>query len=402
MSVVDTAPKPTATAGEAFIKIRDLRHEYAGVTALNRTSLDIRAGEFVTLLGPSGSGKSTLLHILAGLIEPTEGVISIGGTDVTRTAPEKREIGLVFQNYALFPHLSARQNIEFPLRIRKAAASESDRRVNEVLDLVDLKALAERRPDQLSGGQQQRVAVGRAIASTPKVLLLDEPLGALDRRLRQQLGRQLRRVQRETGITTVFVTHDQEEAFTMSDRVVVMNHGEIRQIGTPEEVYATPRDAFVARFVGEVNLWTVDVEGRSEPCPWVMTATGARFRCQAGEGSAGYGEALSAVVRPERVWVWPADEAPPRTDLQHVDTGRVVESTFLGNSRSIIVESPLLATTSALLYDGDQPRFVGDRVAIGWRDKDALLVPHDGATVDATLPRAESGAAANPVAAQSY
>jgi ABC-type Fe3+/spermidine/putrescine transport system ATPase subunit len=371
-----------SSAQQAHIEIRDLHQEYGGVTALDRVSLDVRPGEFVTLLGPSGSGKSTLLHILAGLVDPTSGSIRIAGKDVTRTPPQKREIGLVFQNYALFPHLTAEENIRFPLNIRKSSAGETSRRVAEVLELVELTALAERRPEQLSGGQQQRVAVGRAIAAVPKVLLLDEPLGALDRRLRQQLGREIRRVQRETGITTIYVTHDQEEAFTMSDRVVVMNHGEIRQVGTPEEVYATPRDAFVANFVGEVNLWHVSTAGgTAAEYADIVTTNGAQFRGVTSPSDTQSSAPLLVAVRPERVWVWPPDQPAPKSEVQTVDTGLIVESVFLGNSRSVTIESELLGTTTALLYDGELPRYHGERVTFGWRPQDALVVPDDGGSV---------------------
>jgi len=362
---------PATPVAETFIEIRNLHHQYGGVTALDSVSLDVRAGEFVTLLGPSGSGKSSLLHILAGLVEPTSGTIGIAGRDVTRVPTQKREIGLVFQNYALFPHLTAQENIRFPHDVRKTPEAEASARVAEVLELVELTALADRRPDQLSGGQQQRVAVGRAISSVPKVLLLDEPLGALDRRLRQQLGREIRRVQRETGITTIYVTHDQEEAFTMSDRVVVMNHGEIRQIGTPEDVYARPSDSFVANFVGEVNLWPATVDGHG-----AATVAGAPpFGAQVSDAARRSAGPLVVAVRPERVWVWRPDGPPPRPEIQLVDSGVIAESTFLGNSRSVVVESDRLGTTSALLYDGEEPRDRGERVSFGWEPRHALVVP---------------------------
>lgn len=375
-----TAPPTETQAVEPFIQIRRLHHEYAGLTALDSIDLDVRPGEFVTLLGPSGSGKSSLLHILAGLIDPTSGTITIAGRDITRVPPQKREIGLVFQNYALFPHLTARQNIRFPHDVRKTPDAQAAARVEEVLELVELTALADRRPDQLSGGQQQRVAVGRAISAVPKVLLLDEPLGALDRRLRQQLGHEIRRVQRETGITTLYVTHDQEEAFTMSDRVVVMNHGEIRQVGTPEEVYTRPTDSFVANFVGEVNLWPVTVTGRSAEGRYTATIAGsAEFAATASaEGPDGVGGTPidpMVAVRPERVWVWRPDGPPPRAGVQAVDRGIIVESTFLGNSRSVVVETEHLGRTTALLYDGEEPRDRGEQVRLGWEPGHALVLP---------------------------
>ncbi len=370
----ETAPAITTTAEPAYIEIRQLHHEYAGIAALDSVSLDVRPGEFVTLLGPSGSGKSSLLHILAGLIEPTSGTITIAGRDVTDLAPQNREIGLVFQNYALFPHLTAEENIRFPLNVRKTSQQQASARVAEVLELVELTALAKRRPDQLSGGQQQRVAVGRAISSVPKVLLLDEPLGALDRRLRQQLGHEIRRVQKETGITTIYVTHDQEEAFTMSDRVVVMNHGEIRQVGTPEEVYTRPSDSFVANFVGEVNLWPVTVESHSEGSAQVAT-DGARFAAEYSGPAHGSIEAPMVAVRPERVWVWAPGATPPRPGIQRVGSGTITESMFLGNSRSVVISSAEFGRVSALLYDGEEPRDEGESVEFGWESRHGLVIP---------------------------
>ncbi|WP_422749223.1 ABC transporter ATP-binding protein [Mycobacterium sp. WMMD1722] len=365
----------TPPADQSYIEIRQLRHEYGGVAALDDVSLDVRPGEFVTLLGPSGSGKSSLLHIIAGLIEPTAGTVSIAGRDITHLPPQKREIGLVFQNYALFPHLTARENIRFPLNVRKTADNEAAERVAEVLELVELTALADRRPDQLSGGQQQRVAVGRAISAVPKVLLLDEPLGALDRRLRQQLGQEIRRVQRETGITTLYVTHDQEEAFTMSDRVVVMNHGEIRQVGTPEQVYIRPRDSFVADFVGEVNRWPATASSHTGDTTRVTLAGQTEFEALRGYAVPGDHADLAAIVRPERVWVWHPDRPAPRPGIQVVGAGHIVESTFLGNSRSVVVESERLGRLTALLYDGEEPRDEGARVLFGWEARHALVIP---------------------------
>jgi len=235
------------------LQIEAVSHAYATVKVLDNVSMEIGSGEFVTLLGASGSGKTTLLRIIGGLIQPGTGRIRVAGRDITRLPPEKRDIGFVFQNYALFPHLTVAENIGFPLKVRGLPKRDIDRQVQEALGTVGLAGLGRRHPAQLSGGQQQRVALARAIVFRPRVLLLDEPLGALDRQLRQQLGLELRSLQRRSGITMVYVTHDQEEAFTMSTQVAVMNQGRVLQIGAPQEIYRRPADLFVARFVGELN-----------------------------------------------------------------------------------------------------------------------------------------------------
>ncbi|MGI8305941.1 ABC transporter ATP-binding protein [Saccharopolyspora hattusasensis] len=364
----------SASIAPAAIEIRSLHHKYDGVTALHDVSLDVRPGEFLTLLGPSGSGKSSILHILAGLVEPTEGSILLDGEDITSRPPQRRDISLVFQNYALFPHMTAQENIRFPLQMRKSGQAETAARVEEILELVQLTSLRSRRPEQLSGGQQQRVAVGRAIAATPRVLLLDEPLGALDRKLRQQLGRQIRSVQRETGITAIYVTHDQEEAFTMSDRIVVMDQGSVRQVGTPEEIYLEPRDAFVAGFVGEVNLVPVTLQEISSGRVKVHTDSSAIFEASIANSEQPKGPAVVA-VRPERVSVWARESSPP-AGVQAIGAGRVMSSDFLGSCRQVVVESDI-GPVRVLEY-GDAPaRRSGDEVTFGWRATDARVVEAD-------------------------
>ena len=230
-------------------------HAYGAVDVLRGIDLRVGPGELVSLLGKSGSGKTTLLRIIAGLVHPTRGSIAIDGEDVTNRPPEKRDIGVVFQNYALFPHLTMFENIAFPLRVRGVDRAGIRHRVREVLELVGLPGFENRFPGQLSGGQQQRVAIARAIVFRPRLLLMDEPLGSLDQRLRQQLQVELRRLQKEVGITTVYVTHDQDEAFAISDRIAVMDRGEILQIGSPTRVYQSPANRLVAEFVGELNVF---------------------------------------------------------------------------------------------------------------------------------------------------
>ncbi|WP_395016263.1 ABC transporter ATP-binding protein [Dongia sp.] len=240
------------------ISIRDLAKRYGNITVLEQLDLDVAPGEFLTLLGPSGSGKTTLLMILAGFVRANAGSIRIGGEEVIAMPPHKRNIGMVFQNYALFPHMNVFHNIAFPLKQRKLPQAVIAERVKKALDLVKLSELAERRVDQLSGGQRQRIALARAIVFEPKIVLMDEPLSALDKGLREHMQIELRNLHRRLGMTTIYVTHDQREAITMSDRIAVMNQGRIEQLDSPETLYARPATRFVASFVGESNFIPVD------------------------------------------------------------------------------------------------------------------------------------------------
>ena len=245
--------------GDVAVRLDGARKTYGDVVAVDRVDLDIREDEFFTLLGPSGSGKTTCLRMIAGFERPDQGRVELGGRDVTDLPPYDRDVNTVFQDYALFPHMSVGENVEYGLRISKVDKQERKRRSGEALELVRLGGYEDRRPAQLSGGQRQRVALARALVNRPRVLLLDEPLGALDLKLRQQMQRELRSIQGEVGITFVYVTHDQEEALTMSDRLAVFNRGRIEQLGTPADLYERPRSAFVAGFVGTSNLLRGDV-----------------------------------------------------------------------------------------------------------------------------------------------
>ncbi|MBW4652884.1 MAG: ABC transporter ATP-binding protein [Kaiparowitsia implicata GSE-PSE-MK54-09C] len=237
----------------SYLQLHHLQKAYGTVTAVHDISLDIEPGEFIALLGPSGCGKTTILRMIAGFEKPTQGAILLEGRDITRLPPSRRDMGMVFQSYSLFPHMTAAQNIAFGLRLKKLPTAQQRSRVQTMLELVGLEQMGDRFPHQLSGGQQQRVALARALAIAPRVLLLDEPLSALDARVRVQLRNEIRRIQQQLNITTLFVTHDQEEALSVSDRVVVMSQGHIEQAGTPEEIYLTPSTPFTASFIGAMN-----------------------------------------------------------------------------------------------------------------------------------------------------
>lgn len=305
------APHADRASGVA-VRIDEVSHRYGPMTVLQRVSMDIAGGEFLTLLGASGSGKTTLLRIIGGLITPTSGGVALGGRDITHLAPEHRDIGFVFQNYALFPHLTVGENVAFALTVRKTGRDEKARRVSEALDLVGLKGLAERFPGQLSGGQQQRVALARALVFRPGMLLLDEPLGALDRQLRQQLAVELRTLQRRSGITMIYVTHDQEEAFTMSTQVAVMAHGAIRQMAPPAELYRAPVDLTVARFVGELNTVPGTVRAVDGGRTAVETPAGTLVSAA---GGFAVGTRVICGVRPEHVRPCAPSDAPESNGL---------------------------------------------------------------------------------------
>jgi putative spermidine/putrescine transport system ATP-binding protein len=296
-----TGPVQSATAerdggSSAAIRVRGLRKSYGPVAAIEGVDLDIMRGEFFTLLGPSGSGKTTLLRLIAGFERPDGGTIELGGREISRVPPYARDVNTVFQDYALFPHMSVLQNIEYGMRVRGVGKPERRNRAHRALDMVRLTGLGERKPAQLSGGQRQRVALARAIVNEPQVLLLDEPLGALDLKLRQEMQLELQHVQREVGITFVYVTHDQEEALSMSDRIAVLNRGLIEQVGAPLEVYERPQTDFVAGFIGISNL--IERDGRR------MT------------------------VRPEKIRLLGDGEEPPAG--AHVETGVISDIVYVG------------------------------------------------------------------------
>ncbi len=351
------------------VRFEEVVKKYGDLTALESLNFDIGAGEFMTLLGPSGCGKTTTLRLIAGFITPTNGQIFLGDMEITHLAPQDRNVGMVFQDYSLFPHMTIAENIAFGLKERRVDKATTAARVQELLELIELPDVAERHPAQLSGGQQQRVAVARAVAYAPRVLLMDEPLGALDLKLRESMQIELRRIQQELGITAVYVTHDQSEAMNMSDRIAVMNHGVLEQVGTAEEIYDRPRTKFVAGFVGQINFLEsriVEINGDAA----VVDACGTRFATH-GRGPFTVGATATVAIRPERLTL-----RPPGTednDGARID-GAVEAITFAGNlvrttvragdGTSLIVES----------RPGEVASDVGDAVAVSWSSDHCLLL----------------------------
>ena len=311
-----------------IVVLRNITKRYGEHTALEAFSLDVERGEFLTLLGPSGSGKTTILRLVAGFEEPLLGAIRIEGADARELPPYRRNVNTVFQHYALFPHLNVYRNVAFGLEERKLPESEIRRRVGRVLELVDLPGKEERSPNQLSGGEKQRVALARALVLEPAVLLLDEPLGALDQKLRNEMQVELRRLRERLGITFIFVTHDQEEALVMSDRIAVLNRGRLEQVGTGEEIYERPRTVFVAEFMGVKNFFQVRCVGRSPAGQRFHTPSGLEFVANASVEIA-EGAAATMAVRPEALQL---SLAPPEPAPMNLVTGVVEEAIYEGGS----------------------------------------------------------------------
>jgi putative spermidine/putrescine transport system ATP-binding protein len=313
----------------------------------------------LTILGPSGSGKTTLLKVVAGFEFPDAGRVTVGGADITDVSPAKRNIGMVFQNYALFPHMSVARNIAFPLQMRGVPRSEIERRVIQAMALVELRGYGDRLPSQLSGGQQQRVALARAVVFDPTVLLLDEPFGALDRKLRESMQLEVRRLQRRLGLTTVFITHDQEEALVLSDRIAVMDAGAIRQIGAPDEIYDRPADAFVAQFIGESNLLVGEIAAPDR----VLLDGGTSVTVRGLGGGRGR---VRLLVRPEKMAI---DSATNRF------TGTVVEAVYLGEAHKLRVR---VAEGVELMVRGRHAVSAGASVTVGFAPEDAHVIRGTG------------------------
>jgi putative spermidine/putrescine transport system ATP-binding protein len=341
---------------------------YGNAVALHTTDFAVREGEFLSLLGPSGSGKSTILNIIAGAIAPTSGRILLNGTDVSTVPPRERGLGMVFQNYALLPHLNVFDNVAFPLRIRGLGKNEIAQRVRNALERVGLTGYEQRKPREMSGGQQQRVGIARCIVYSPSVILMDEPLGALDKKLREQLQGEIKKLHKDLGTTLVYVTHDQEEALNLSDRVCLMNGGRIAQIGTPDELYFEPVNEFVADFVGESNL----IEGTVTAQNVITLADGLMLAVRSTEGHA-MGSRVKVLVRPEKIVT--VDGAAP-AHLENTCTGTVVQTSFIGGMTRVELQrksgAPLLVKT--ISARSAERQGAGQPMTVAWSASDSVVL----------------------------
>lgn len=338
--------------------VKDLAKFYGDVVALDHVTLEVREGELMTLLGPSGSGKTTLLQLIAGLVDASKGSVIIDGEDCTATPINSRDIGVVFQNYALFPHMTVAENVAFPLLMRKVAAQEIAQRVSEVLAMVGLSHADARFPQQLSGGQQQRVALARCLVYKPAIILMDEPFGALDAKLRETMQVEIKRIHRESGTTMIFVTHDQEEALALSDRICLMEDGRIAQIGTPSEMYDRPQNRFTADFIGRSTIFDGQVRNGKLETP--LGALALPEDAKASDGTKG-----CLVVRPEDI------------ELESGDySGTIVETVFNGAEQRVMIVAGGIDVTASVPARGKTLQ-VGAEIKFGWITGDARYVPND-------------------------
>ena len=369
-----------AGASVPAVRLISLRRAYGDVQAVDGIDVEIGEGEFFSLIGPSGCGKTTTLRMIAGLVDPSDGRIEVHGRDVTWLRPHRRPVNTVFQQYALFPHLNVFENVAFGLRERRVARAEIASRVAEMLELVGLTGREGNRPSQLSGGQQQRVALARSLVLRPEVLLLDEPLGALDLKLRKELQLQLKRIQHEVGITFIYVTHDQEEAFFMSDRVAIMRDGRLEQLGTPRDVYQRPATEFVAEFVGASNrLPATVVEGPDDGGAYEVDCDGVgRFRA-VGVAGLTVGQSVCAIVRPEAVSPEPAQAG--RAGL----TATVLDLAYLGHQISCVVETADGAQLTMSVHQHHTPIAVGSSYEFSWPLAAVWLLARDDAGARAAI-----------------
>ena len=366
---MDESKTSAIKSTQDMIILTNLRKQYGDFVAVENTTLNVKKGEFLTFLGSSGCGKTTTLRMIAGFEDPTEGSILIGGKHAEHLPPNKREVNTVFQNYALFPHLTIRENIAFGLKLQKVKKAEIKERVENIIKLVKLEEHADKSPDQLSGGQKQRVAIARAIVNNPKVLLLDEPLGALDLKLRKEMQLELKQLQRELEITFIYVTHDQEEALTMSDRIVVMNKGRIEQVGTAHEIYERPQTKFVSQFIGETNLFE-DVEILEKNGNDYVVAIGSEKVSTDSMKDFKPGEKVHISIRPENMKL-------SRTPMEGRESIAVTydSNIYVGNISKFVVFTDQGRRLTASEFSEDAGTFnKGDKVYINWIPERAVMI----------------------------
>lgn len=360
----------------SLIEIKDVSKSYGNTLILDRLNLTVYNGEFLTLLGPSGCGKTTLLRLISGFEQPSEGEIYINGQCVNALPPQKRDVHTVFQSYALFPHLSVFENVAFALRCKRIAEDEIRTRVLEALRLVQLESFSNRNIRQLSGGQQQRVAIARAIINRPQVLLLDEPLSSLDYRLRKAMQYELKQIQKTLNMTFIFVTHDQEEALSMSDRIVVFNLGHIEQVGTPREVYETPANLHVASFIGEANIFNAEVIA-TDTDELTTTIEDIRIQCK-NTGHYRVGDKVHVIVRPEDIRVWSLSEV---TESRGMLPGKILDIIYKGSTVDLKVALPSGAVINASeFFDEDDDKLeyaLHETVWVEWLPGWEVLLPYE-------------------------
>lgn len=361
---------------KSIVECKNLSKIYGGVAALHRINLTVQNGEFLTFLGPSGCGKTTLLRLLAGFEQPDTGEIFINGQNVTKLPPEKRHANMVFQSYALFPHMTVYQNVAFGLECRGVSQKEITQRVEETLRIVKLETLADRKPHSLSGGQKQRVAIARAVVNRPLVLLLDEPLSALDYKLRKRMRLELKELQRRLGLTFIFVTHDQEEALTLSDRVAVMDHGYIVQKGTPRDIYEEPNSIFAAQFIGETNVFEAVVEKADEKY-MTLKVENTVFTLE-NTKQFSTGDKVNVIVRPEDIHVWAPNEVK---NTEKMIPGVVEQVIYKGSTVDLMIRLPsqkLVAATEFFDEDDEELDYsVGEEVWIHWIPGWEVVLPYE-------------------------
>ena len=369
---------------EIDVRLERVTKQFADVAAVDDLSLDIEEGEFFSMLGPSGCGKTTTLRMIGGFEDPTYGTVYLGGRDVTDLPPYRRDVNTVFQSYALFPHLNVFENVAFGLRRKKVAKDDVATRVADAMRLVDLVGFEPRKPPQMSGGQQQRVALARALVNHPKVLLLDEPLGALDLKLRKQMQLELKRIQQEVGITFIYVTHDQEEAMTMSNRLAVMRLGRIEQLGEPEDVYENPATEFVAGFLGASNMFAGEVKEADDGTSTVLLEAGGTVMVPTVRIPSDAGSTVKVGVRPEKLTITRGADGEVPAGTNHV-AGTVTMTTYIGVSHQYKIESVGGTTMTAYVQNlgQDEAPRQGEAVTVSWKPENTFAVtPQEGLSLE--------------------